>query len=334
MVTIVEVAHRAGVSTATVSRVVNKPEIVDKRTREIVQAVIRETDYRPNAMAQSLVSQSSKTVGVVINQFSSSYYGRMLDGVQGSLAQLDFKTIAESSRESAEGELSAIKSLLDRQCEAIVLHSDKLEDKQLVELLRKHSNLVLMNRPLKGFEDRCVYIDNVQGGKLAASYLCDFHHKNFAIVTGPPSFFECRNRLNGFQKEAEARGIDIDPDLIIDGHFTSDGGRLAMEKILATKKSVSAIFFMNDEMAAGAIDLCFENGISIPDDISIFGCDDLDIAKFLHPKLTTLRQPLEEIGTAAGVLAHAIATRADQSKFKRVFDAEVIERASVKLLDQ
>lgn len=329
MVTIVEVARRAGVSTATVSRVVNNPTIVEKKTRQAVQAVIAETDYRPNAIAQGLVSQSSKTIGVVINQFSSSYYGRMLDGVENSLSELGFKTIAESSRQSAEGELSAIASLVDRQCEGIVLHSDKLEDKQLVDLLTKHPNLILMNRPLEGFAERCVYIDNIQGGQAAASYLCDAHHRDFAIVTGPMSFFECRNRLDGFKRETEVRGIIIDPDLIIESDFTSAGGRVAMEQILESKKPVSAIFFMNDEMAAGAIDVCLENGISLPADISILGCDDLDIAKFIYPKLTTLHQPLVEVGVAAGVLAHSIATHADISKCKRVFDITVIERASV-----
>lgn len=329
MVTIVEVARRAGVSTATVSRVVNNPAIVEKKTRQAVQAVIAEADYRPNAMAQGLVSQSSKTIGVVINQFSSSYYGRMLDGVESSLSEVGFKTIAESSRQSAEGELSAIASLVDRQCEGIVLHSDKLEDNQLVDLLSKHPNLILMNRPLDGFEGRCVYIDNIQGGKAAASYLCDAHHRDFAIVTGPMSFFECCNRLDGFKREIEARGIHIDPNLIIESDFASAGGRVAMEQILESKKPVSAIFFMNDEMAAGAIDVCLENGVSLPADISILGCDDLDIAKFIYPKLTTLHQPLVEVGVAAGVLAHAIATRADLSNCKRVFDITVIERASV-----
>lgn len=329
MVTIVDVARRAGVSTATVSRVVNNPAIVEKKTRESVQAIIAETDYRPNAIARGLVSQSSKTIGVVINQFSSSYYGRMLDGVESALSEVGFKTIAESSRQSAEGELSAIASLVDRQCECIVLHSDKLEDKQLVVLLSKYPNLILMNRLLEGFEERCIYIDNTQLGKVAASYLCAAQHKDFAVVTGPMTFFGSRNRLDGFKSGVKAHGYSIDPDLIIEGDFSSSGGRIAMEQILASEKTVSAIFFMNDEMAAGAIDVCLESGVSLPEEISILGCDDLDIAKFLYPKLTTLHQPLIEVGKAAGLLAHSIATHADLSNCKRIFDATVIERASV-----
>ena len=334
MVTLVDVARQAGVSTATVSRVVNSPGVVDKTTRESVQQVINELGYRPNVVARGLVSQKSKTIGVVINQFSSSYYGRMLDGVESALTNVGYKAIAESSRETAAGELGAITSLLDRQCDGIVLHSDKLDDEALAELLNTHPQIVLMNRPLDGFEERCVYVDNVRGGELAASTLCAAGHEVIALVDGPANFFECVHRREGFRAELERRGLKFDDALLFHGDFTVRSGRAAMEKILESEIKPSAIFFLNDQMAAGALDFCIAHKISIPDEFSIIGFDDEVIAEFLHPKLTTIRQPLFEIGAAAGALAHAIATKSDVAAIKRVFDAEVLERASVKKLTQ
>jgi len=330
MVTIVDVARLAGVSTATVSRVVNNPDIVDSKTLSNVRLVIRELDYRPNAVAQGLVSKSSKTIGVVINQFSSSYYGRMLDGAEKALAKLGFKTIAESSRESARGERNAITSLLDRQCDGIVLHADKLNDQQLSDLLTQHPKIILMNRLLQGFEDRCVYLDNVQGGALAAAYLREAGHSKIAVITGPMNFFQSKDRLKGFCSEMARRHHEVDSDLFFEGGFTSDSGRIAMERVLSAPKPVTAVFCLNDQMAAGAIDVCLERGVSVPDEISMLGFDDLEIAKFLYPKLTTIRQPLRDIGAAAGSLAYAIATKADQSAHKRTFKAEIIERRSIR----
>ena len=325
----VEVSRRAGVSTATVSRVLNTPDVVDKKTLQLVRAAIRDLDYRPNVVARGLASKSSKTIGVVINQFSSSYYGRMLQGAEDTLTGLKFKTIVESSKESAEGELRAVSSLLDRQCEGIVLHSDMLSDAQLRDLLFKQPKIVLMNRLLEGFENRCVYLDNVRGGSVAADYLFDKGHREIAVVTGPEKFFESEDRLKGFTAQLARRGIALNPAHIIKGDFGARSGRAAMESIRAKGQNVTAVFCMNDEMAAGAIDFCLEHGICVPKTLSILGFDDHEMSRFLHPKLTTVRQPLAEIGSAAGSLAHALARGTDHSENKKVFEAEVVERASV-----
>lgn len=330
MTTMTDVARNAGVSTATVSRVLNNPVLVDPKTRNAVLNVISKLDYQPNAVAQGLVNKSSKTIGVVINQFSSSYYGRMLDGIEHALSNLGFKTIAESSMESMHGELNAVTSLLARQCEGVVLHSDNLSDQQITELLDRYPQIVLMNRLLEGYENRCVYLDNVRGGAQAAEYLAKSGHQHVAVVTGPKNYFECQDRLSGFLSGAANYGFVVDSKMVIEGNFTSLSGRVALEKLWAQPSRPTAIFFMNDEMAAGALDVCLERGITVPNDVSIMGFDDLRLAEFLHPKLTTIRQPLREIGEAAGLLAHAIATKGDSSNHKQIFEAEVIERASVR----
>ncbi len=330
MATSVEVANRAGVSIATVSRVVNSPEKVDPKTREAVQKIIDELGYRPNAVARVLVKQSSSTIGVVINRFSSPYYGHMLDGVERALFEVGFKAIAESSRESASGELSAIDSLLDRQCDGIILHSDKLSNTQLTKLLKKYPQIVVMNRCVPNFEARCVYLDNVQGGALAASHLYECGHKNVAVVTGPLGFFEAKDRLKGFIEQWKKDGRCTNNVKVIEGDFTVASGRESMQTVSESKEDITAIFFMSDEMAAGALDYCHEKGIRVPDDFSFIGFDDMDIASLVYPKLTTIRQLLGSIGAASGALAHAIATNTPNANFVNIFQPSLVERNSIK----
>lgn len=328
-----EVAQRAGVSTATVSRVVNHPNKVDSTTRDAVQKVIDEMDYRPNSVARVLVRQSSNTIGVVINRFSSSYYGHMLDGVERALFDVGFKTIAESSRETGSGELRAIDSLLDRQCDGIVLHSDRLTDTQVIGLLEKHPQIMLMNRLIPGFASRCVYVDNVHGGTLAASYLYEMGHRKVVLVTGPRAFFESTDRYKGFRKEWEKNGLSLNDAEVVEGDFTVESGRTSMLRILDENIDATAVFFMSDEMAVGALEVCRDRGVRVPDQISVLGFDDMNIASLVYPRLTTIKQPLGGIGEAAGALAHAIATGGDQEKCKKVFNARLIERDSVRRAD-
>ncbi len=160
MVTIAQVAVYAGVSTATVSRALNKPDLVDEKTKAKVRVAVDELGYRPNQVARGLASRSSRTIGVVINCFNSPYYGHMIQGAEKALRTISYKTIAESSGENAGGEKAAWDSLLDRQCEAIILHADALSDDELSELFKARPMTVLMNRYHPDFEDQCVYLDN------------------------------------------------------------------------------------------------------------------------------------------------------------------------------
>lgn len=325
-----DVSRMAGVSPATVSRVFNKPELVDPVTRDRVQAVIRHLDYRPNQLARGLASHSSRTVGVVVNLFGSAFYGKMLDGIENALRDLGFHTIAESSRETAEGEYEALDSLLARQCEAVVLHSDRLSDVELAELLFRHPSVVLMNRYVEPLASRCVWVDHASGAAQAAKHLLHHGHRDIAVVSGPAGFHEVKARRRGFAEALAAGGVDPEDIVVEYGDFLEDSGAAAMERILDSGRPVSAIFFHNDEMAAGALDVCARRGVHVPNDISFVGFDDFGLAHHLTPKLTTVHLPLYEIGHAAGTLAHKIATRAEPDLVAPAhFEPELVVRASV-----
>ena len=332
MVTMVDVARLAGVSKATVSRALSQPHIVDKATRDVVQAAVEQLRYRPNAMARGLASRSSQTVGVVINRFDSIYFGSLLDGAEKTIAAEGFKMLVESTGECAEGERDAWASLLERQCEAVIIHSDNMDDDELVQWMAEHPKCLLMNRLLPGFENRCIHLDNCRGGELAAHYLYDKGHRQIAMVTGPDKYYEVRDRSAGFAKALAEHGLNV---VTVESNFLVRGGHEAMACLLDNKTPITAVFFHNDEMAAGALEACRERGVNVPQDLSMIGFDDIPSSRHLMPKLTTIRQPLREIGAAAGRLAHALAVgEKDTSHIPHVFEAEVVERASVLPLTQ
>ena len=327
MVTMVDVARLAGVSKATVSRVFSRPHVVDQQTREAVQAAVAELRYRPNAMARGLASRSSQTVGVVINRFDSIYYGSLLDAAEKAIAAEGFKMLVESTSERVEGEREAWASLLERQCESVIIHADNMDDEELGQWMAEHPKSVLMNRFLPGFEDRCIHLDNCRGGALAANYLYDNGHRQIAMVTGPGKFYEVRDRSAGFTK-ALGR-YDLEP-IVVESDFLVQGGHDAIVHLLENETQITGVFFQNDEMAAGALEACRERGVDVPRDLSMIGFDDIPTSRHLMPKLTTIRQPLRAIGAATGRLAHALAVGAiDTSHIQHVFEAEVVERASV-----
>ncbi|MES0864860.1 LacI family DNA-binding transcriptional regulator [Ruegeria sp. SCPT10] len=327
MVTMLDVAKRAGVSKATVSRVLSNPKVVDKHTRAHVRATIEELGYRPNAVARGLASRSSRTVGVVINWFASFYYGSLLDGAEHELASGGYKMLAESARERVDGEREAWTSLLERQCDAVIIHSDNLNDDELGRWMTDHPKSVLMNRRLDQFLDRCVYLDNSRGGALAAAHLYEKGHRDIAMVTGPAKFCEVRDRSFGFIDYLQTRDLTAH---VVESTFNDEGGYQAMQTVLDSTPSCSAVFFQNDEMAAGALETCRERGIDVPNDVSMIGFDDIPTARHLTPKLTTVRQPLRDIGAAAGRLALALAEeQVETNEIQRVFEAELVERGSV-----
>ena len=335
MATIIDVAKFAGVSTATVSRVVNTPDRVNEDTRTAVESAIASLNFRPNRAAQVLKRQSSRTVGVVVNRFGSPYFGNLMDGIEQSLRKVHYKTIAEAGHESSEGQIEAWMSLIDRQCESFIVHADAVSDDALTTLMTKHPTTVLINRNLPDFAERCVYLKNEHAGRLAAQHLLDNGHRDLAIITGPLTGNETRDRQNGFLGALKDAGITVPDTQIAFGRHTEDGAQDAMTQLLDAGGSFTAVFVHNDVMAAGVIEACRARNVRVPEDMSVMGFDDLDLARHLNPKLTTVRQPVTDIGATAAQLAHSLAASSTTTPpLNRVFEAEVIVRASVKDISQ
>jgi len=299
MATIKDVARLAGVSVASVSRVLNNGPKVSNKTIENVLRVVKELNYTPNANARALVTQKSTTLGVVIPDLIDPFFASLAHGVEQVARQENMQLLLSTGLVSAETEMQAINLLIERRCDVMVVHSKKLSDEVLIELANKVPGLVLIDRYIEEISQRCVWLDNLEGGKIAARHLLALEHKNFACISSKYQIDDPLLRLQGFQNELHSAGIAIDEKLIEFGEPTLQGGELATQNLLASGKRFSAVFVYNDAMAIGAISTLEDNGFKVPSDISVLGFDDVLLSRFSRPKLSTLNYPVEEMAMQA-----------------------------------
>jgi LacI family transcriptional regulator len=299
MATIKDVARLSGVSVASVSRVLNNGPKVSQKTIEKVLKVVAELNYTPNANARALVTQKSTTLGVVIPDLVDPFFASLANGVEQVARQKNMQLLLSTGLVTAESEMQAINLLIERRCDVMVVHSKKLSDEVLIELANKVSGLVLIDRYIKEIAHRCVWLDNLEGGKIAARHLLALNHKNFACISSKHQIDDPLLRLQGFQSELQSAGIDIETNLIEYGEPTLQGGEMATQKLLASGKRFSALFVYNDAMAIGAISTLEDNGLKVPSDISVLGFDDVLLSRYSRPKLSTLNYPIEEMAMQA-----------------------------------
>jgi len=317
MATIKDVARVAGVSVASVSRVLNNGPKVSKATIEKVTKVMQELNYSPNANARALVTQKSTTLGVVIPDLVDPFFASLAQGVEQVARQKNMQLLLSTGLVSAETEMQAINLLIERRCDVMVVHSKKLSDQVLIELANKVPGLVLIDRYIEEISPRCVWLDNLEGGKIAARHLLALEHKNFACISSKYQIDDPLLRLQGFQNELHSGGVEIDEKLIEFGEPTLQGGELATQKLLASGKRFSALFVYNDAMAIGAISTLEDNGFKVPSDISVLGFDDVLLSRYSRPKLSTLNYPVEEMAMqAANIGIELTAKRAETNKNK------------------
>lgn len=329
MATIYEVSKLAGVSLATVSRVMNNSGRVTEKTRRKVEAAMRELGYRPNSIAQSLASNRSNSVGILVPELHGPFFGTMLSGIEAELREAEKHVFITVGHSNETKELDGIEFLVGRRCDALILHVDAVADDYLLKLNEDVVPVVLINRTLRNMARRCINLDNARGGWLATRTLLDRGHRAIACITGPRWKKDARARLAGHRKALAEAGVNPDPKLVFEGDFQESGGRQGMAALLATGIPFTGLVCGNDTMAAGAIDAARESGLSIPGDLSIVGFDNVTFARYLHPKLTTIDYPIVEMGQMAARIVLKLVYDIDGSKIRNVFEPGIIERESV-----
>lgn len=313
MATIKDVALKAGVSVATVSRVVNNGPKVSKKTIAHVKGVMAELGYTPNANARALVTQKSSTVGVVIPELTDPFFASLASGVEQVARANKRQLLLSTGQVSAESELQAIQLLIERQCDVIVVHSKLIDDDTLIHLSRHIKGLVIIDRYIVEIAHRCVWLDNLEGGKTAARHFVTLGHRAFACISSNYQIEDPSLRLNGFKEGLLSAGFTLPPELTSYSEPTLQGGELATQKLLAANQDFSALFVYNDAMAIGAISTLEDNGFRVPQDISVIGFDDVLLSRYSRPKLTTLHYPIEAMAKQAAELALTLATCTNDS---------------------
>ena len=335
MPTIKEVSHHAKVSPATVSRVLNGTVPVASDTKKRVLDAVEKLNYQPNVFARGLVTNRSGGIGVVVNEISSPYYSGIVRSIEAVIEAAGMHLIVSSGHADAAFERKAASYLVQRRSDALILQLETLSDVELLRWLEHHlpeeTPVVIMGRNITELGERCIYLDNEKGGFLATQHLLEQGHRRIAHITGPLAIKDSRDRLQGYRRALEAAELPYDETFVVEADFTEEGGQHAAQRLLSRKLDLSAIFSANDQMAAGILHTLRAHGLDIPRDISLVGYDDVFIARYFYPALTTVQQPLEEMGRAAAHLALA-ALEGREVEVTRKFEPELVVRQSVKRL--
>ncbi len=330
MANIYEVAELAGVSLATVSRVINPGAgaNVSEKTREKVLAAMRQLGYQPNSIAQSLATRSSNCVGVLVSELDGPFFGAMLSAIEKTLKAAGKFMLVAAGHSNEEQERDAIRFLVSRNCDALIVHVERLSDRFLVDHDHNTTPLVVMNRKVRGLGDHCFSLNNELGGYLATRSLLRKKHRRIAYISGPLDFGDAKQRLAGHRRALEEAGIKFDPRLFHEGDYHETGGQDALNALLAKKNAFTAVVCANDDMAAGAMAAAHERGMALPDELSVVGFDDAPISRYVYPRLTTVHYPIADMSRMAArwVLKHVYDQQHD---VQQVFEPRLVERDSV-----
>jgi DNA-binding LacI/PurR family transcriptional regulator len=298
--TLEEVARVAGVSRATVSRVVNGNTKVNPDVRRAVERAVERLGYVPNPAARSLVTRRSQSIGLVIGEpagrvFEDPFFPRLLRGIGAALSSRDLQLILLMPQSSGE-EARAERYLTAGHVDGALLTSLHGNDPLPHAVAARGIPVVVGGRPPRGSQVSYVDVDNLQGARTAVEHIIASGRRRIATIAGPQDMPAGEDRLHGYHQALESAGTARDAKLEADSDFTQQGGSAATRRILAARPDIDAIFAASDLMAAGAVQVLRAAGRRIPDDVAVVGFDDSPIAETLDPPLTSVRQPIEEMG--------------------------------------
>ena len=301
-VTISQVAREAGVSTQTVSRVVNNRPDVSPATRRQVQEVIDRLGYRPSHAARTLSRGQSYSIGVVA--FGIEYFGpsRALSGIEKRASELGYTLLLYLLRDPESNSVNQVlDELLSRHVDGIIWAAPQIGDNRswLNEESFSVSVPLVLHSMANHPESSITRVDNYAGGKLATQHLVQQEHRDIGLITGPMDWWEARERVRGWEDALAEAGIDKDESHVVYGNWSAASGERGLNQLLQQRPGMSAVFAANDQMALGALLAARKKQLRVPADLAIVGFDDVPEAAYFWPPLTTVSQPLYDMGCAS-----------------------------------
>lgn len=329
MATIRDVAKHARVSVATVSRVLNGSPKVSAQARAAVLAAQKELDFHLNANARTLARRDSEIIGVTVSDLSDPYFGSLVRACESEARRLGCTLLVCQGLHETERERLAIENLLSHHCRCLIVHALTLSDAELSDYLKRVPSMVLINRIIKGYEKRCVNVDNEKGEYLAVCRLLEQGHKRIAYVGSAHNILDAKQRLSGYKKALKAHGISFDKKLVTADEPLLEGGIRAARELLSRQIEFTAAAIYNDTMAAGFMSVLHQHGIEVPQDVSVVGFDDLLLARCLYPPLSTISNPVEQMGAAAVRLSNALYHHEDTTALLPDLEVGFVERETI-----
>ena len=329
MASIREVAKIAGVSPATVSRVMNGTANVDTQKKERVLRAISETGFKPNELARALFKQSSKIIGVIIPNIENSFFNELANVIEEAAFKNGYKIVLCNSHNNMDKEIQNIEMLNQMKADGIIImtNHEKLSD----ALKDCTVPFVVLDRKIEGLgESACVEADNYKGGLLATHHLIECGCKNIVCMRGPQNFSSGQNRFRGYKDVCKEAGIKVQ---YVDCDYDYEAGMCAAETIIEQYPEVDGIIACNDMAAIGAYKILSKKGYCIPEDIQIIGFDNIRLSQLFVPEFTTISQPINEMGVLA---VNIIINQVEGNEYQKenIMDVSLIKRETTKEIQE
>ncbi|WP_163526666.1 catabolite control protein A [Halobacillus ihumii] len=327
-VTIYDVAREASVSMATVSRVVNGNPNVKPATRKKVNDAIERLGYRPNAVARGLASKKTTTVGVIIPDISSIFFAELARGIEDIATMYNYNIILSNSDQNKDKELHLINAMLGKQVDGLVFMGGTITDEHVHEFKNASVPVALAATVDETKETPSVNINYEQAAYEAVELLVSHNNERIAYVSGAENTEINNQKLEGYKRALRDRNLNINDDLIITGDYSYDSGIEAFEQLWELDEKPSAIFVAADEMALGVIHGAQDRGLSVPEDVEVFGFDNTRLATMVRPTLSTVVQPMYDIGAVAMRLLTKFMNKEEVEEQNVTLPHRIIERNS------
>jgi len=297
-----EIARRAGVSVATVSRVLNHPETVAPKTRQRILTLMEEMDYKPNWFARGLNFNKTDTIALLIPNIMNPAYVEVAEGVESVANQKGYTVLLGITEGEEKKERKYIQTLIDRHIDGVILVSSLLNNDDLNHMKQQGIAVVLIGENSDNSPEPIVRIDCCAAAYQAVQHLLNSEHKYIALIYGKAPAMENKRKIEGYKNALKEAGIALRTDFLIREENTIEGGYVATRKLLALKNRPRAIFTSSDLLAFGVIDALRDSELRIPEDVAVMGFDNIRMSSLMVPKLSTVAKPLHKMGLSGARL--------------------------------
>lgn len=295
-ITIKDVAQQAGVSISAVSKAMNNSTELNAATKEHILQIAKQLNYIPNVNGRNLKAKETRTVGLFVPSMKGRFFEVLTDSVLSECEKNGYELIAFFDKNPE----AAAARLLNRQIDGAILMNPSLDARHIEQMKKYKMPVVFLNREEQGDRMGSVLFDSYHDGKIAGKYLLSLGHKQFGYIMGPDYYYDSRMRVRGFEDAVRQAGGEIREDHIWQGHYARSDSRKAISDYLDRGgKMPGALLAINDYSAIGCVEALLQHGIKVPEEVSIIGCDDIDIAEFMTPPLTTIHLSLGAMGRLA-----------------------------------
>jgi LacI family transcriptional regulator len=301
LVTIKDVAREAGVSVATVSRVWNEAAFVSPETRQRVAEIASRLGYSPHGAARSLITRTTKAVGVLLPDLYGEFFSEIIRGIDHTVQAAGYHILVSSSHDSKDEIDAALRSMRGR-VDGLIIMSPDPEAQRTLNSLQGSFPVVLLNGGAEENAFDTITIENHEGARAMVRHLLALGHTRIAMIGGPERNYDAAERRRGYESALQESGIVLDSSLVVQGDFSDLSGHKAVKEILDLEVQPTAIFAANDSMAIGALSALHERGLRVPKDVAVAGFDDIPLARYMNPQLSTVHVDISQLGERAAAL--------------------------------